>query len=209
MKNILRLITITLGAMLIITYTVTSYAVDRFVDIPVPPNSAGKADFTSEEGEKEAEQYEENKIKEEEQNINNANKTEQEKIEKSGNNYLKSLNVEGYKLEPEFNKLQDEYTLYVPNIENIKSVKIIAEPDDKKAQIEGTGDVEITSENNIISINVIAENGNLKVYTINVKNQVEKPQKEGNNIMITISTVAVIAVILGIGIIASKKSKKS
>lgn len=33
----------------------------RFVDIPVPPASSGRADFTSEEGEKQAKEYEETK----------------------------------------------------------------------------------------------------------------------------------------------------
>ena len=41
-----------------------SYATEedgRFVDIPVPPASSGRADFTSEEGQEQAKQYEENK----------------------------------------------------------------------------------------------------------------------------------------------------
>lgn len=41
-----------------------SYATEedgRFVDIPVPPASSGRADFTSEEGQKQAKEYEENK----------------------------------------------------------------------------------------------------------------------------------------------------
>lgn len=33
----------------------------RFVDIPVPPASSGRADFTSEEGEQQAKEYEETK----------------------------------------------------------------------------------------------------------------------------------------------------
>lgn len=41
-----------------------SYATEedgRFVDIPVPPASSGRADFTSEEGKEQAKEYEENK----------------------------------------------------------------------------------------------------------------------------------------------------
>lgn len=41
-----------------------SYATEedgRFVDIPVPPASSGRADFTSEEGQEQAKEYEENK----------------------------------------------------------------------------------------------------------------------------------------------------
>ena len=40
-----------------------AYEGDRLVDIPVPPNSSGHADFTSEEGEQQAKEYEENKEK--------------------------------------------------------------------------------------------------------------------------------------------------
>ena len=62
MKKILKIIIITLVVMLALTCYTISNAVERLVDIPVPPNSGGKADFTSEEGQKEAQQYEENKI---------------------------------------------------------------------------------------------------------------------------------------------------
>ena len=46
-----------------------AYESDRLVDIPVPPNSSGYADFTSEEGEEQAKQYEQNKVENQEKNI--------------------------------------------------------------------------------------------------------------------------------------------
>lgn len=203
MKKILKLIIITLVVMLALTFYTISNAVERLVDIPVPPNSGGKADFTSEEGQKEAQQYEENKIKEEQ----NASNTTQEYIEKSGNNYLKSLIVEGYKLEPQFNKQEDEYIVYVPYRDNIKNLNIIAEADDTRAKVEGTGNIEITPESNIITINVIAENGNLKVYTIKIEDQSNKPQDNSKGMSVMIVTIIVALVIVGIIIITDKNKK--
>lgn len=179
------------------------YSTDKFVDIPVPPNSAGKADFTSEEGEEEAKKYEENKIKEEQ----NSSNTIQEKVEKSGNNYLKSLSVEGYKLEPEFNMQQDNYVVYVNDKSNLKELNIIVEQDDKKAKVEGAGVVEITPEQQYISVNVIAENGNLKVYTIKIENQANKPEDKSRSIDVMIITLIVVFIIGGIIIITDRKSK--
>lgn len=179
------------------------YATGRLVDIPVPPNSAGKADFTSEEGEEEAKKYEENKIKEEQ----NSSNTIQENIEKSGNNYLKSLKVEGYKLEPEFNMQQDNYIIYVDDKSRIKNLNIIAEADDEKAKIEGRGVIEITPEQQYVNVNVIAENGNLKVYTIKVENQSDKPEDKSRGSAVMITTVIVVLIIGGVVIIVDKKSK--
>lgn len=179
------------------------YATGRLVDIPVPPNSAGKADFTSEEGEEEAKKYEENKIKEEQ----NSSNTIQENIEKSGNNYLKSLKVEGYKLEPEFNMQQDNYIIYVDDKSRIKNLNIIAEADDEKAKIEGRGVIEITPEQQYVNVNIIAENGNLKVYTIKLENQSDKPEDKSRGSAVMITTVIVVLIIGGVVIIVDKKSK--
>ena len=201
--NIKKILIIGIIFLLVVGIYSIVYSADKFVDIPVPPNSAGKADFTSEEGEEEAKKYEENKIKEEQSSSN----TIQENIEKSGNNYLKSLRVEGYKLEPKFNMQQDNYVVYVSDKSKIKELNIIAEPDDKKARVEGVGVVEITPEQQYISVNVIAENGNLKVYTIKVENQANRPEDKSKGINVMIVTVIVVLIIGGIVIITDKKSK--
>lgn len=203
MKNKKKVLTIGIIFLFITVMHSFSYAAGRLVDIPVPPNSAGKADFTSEEGEKEAQQYEENKIKEEQ----NTSNTTQEYIEKSGNNYLKSLKVEGYKLEPEFNMQQDNYIVYVDDKNRVKKLNIIAEPDDERAKIEGTGVIEITPEQQLVNVNVIAENGNLKVYTIKVENRADRPEDKSRGVTVMITTVIVVLIISGVAIIADKKSK--
>ncbi len=204
MKNRKKILTIGIIFLFVTGMYSFAYAAGRLVDIPVPPNSAGKADFTSEEGEEEAKKYEENKIKEEQ----NSSNTIQENIEKSGNNYLKSLKVEGYKLEPEFNMQQYNYVVYVDNKSRVKSLNIIAELDDEKAKVEGAGVIEITPEQQFVNVNVIAENGNLKVYTIKVENRSDKPEDKSRGITVMIITVIVVLLIGGVVIIADKKSKR-
>jgi len=133
----------------------------RLVDIPVPPNSAGYADFTEEEAEEREKEYEESK--------NNA-VTADYYVGKSSDNYLKSLSIEGYDLYPEFNSQNDTYTIYVKD-DTINTFNVSAEVDNENAKIEGTGNVTVSPEQRIINIKVTAENGDLKVYTISVENK--------------------------------------
>ena len=148
----------------IISFASLSFAeTPRLVDIPVPPNSAGYADFTEEEAEEREKEYEESK---------NNNAVENNLIGKSDDNYLKSLNVEGYNLNPEFNRQIDTYTIYVKD-DSINTFNVKAEPNNENAKVEGVGSVTVTPEQRIINIKVIAENGNLKVYTINVETKTE------------------------------------
>ena len=172
---------------IILSFTTISFA-ERLVDIPVPPNSSGYADFTEEEAAEQERKYEESKN----------NITADSLIGKSSNNYLKSLSVEGYELTPEFNRQQDTYTIYVKD-DSINSFNILAESDDETAKIDGIGNVTISAEQRIINIKVTAENGDLKVYTIKVENEKNK-KTEGessiNFIVIAIIIVIIIAVIV-------------
>ena len=147
---------------IILSFTTISFA-ERLVDIPVPPNSSGYADFTEEEAAEQERKYEESKN----------NITADSLIGKSSNNYLKSLSVEGYELTPEFNRQQDTYTIYVKD-DSINSFNVLAEPDDETAKIDGIGNVTISAEQRIRNIKVTAENGDLKVYTINLDTFLQK-----------------------------------
>ena len=148
----------------IISFASLSFAeTPRLVDIPVPPNSAGYADFTEEEAEEREKEYEESK--------NNV-VTADYYVGKSSDNYLKSLSIEGYNLYPEFNKQNDTYTIYVKD-DNINTFNVTAEADNENAKIEGIGNISVSQEERIINIKVTAENGNLKVYTINVETKTE------------------------------------
>lgn len=172
------------------------YAAERLVDIPVPPDNHGMADFTEEEAEQQSKEYEENKN----------NTTADDYIGKSVNNYLKSLNVEGYELEPEFIGENDTYTIYVKDRSNVISLNITAEADDETAKVEGTGQVEITPDQKSVTIQVTAENGNLKIYTINIEDEENKEEKASINTDVIVGIgLVVIIIIFGVFMVISKK----
>ena len=82
----------------------------------------------------------------------------------SKNNYLNSLNIEGYELNSAFNKETLEYNVELePGTEKIN---ISATVEDKKASIKGIGEVNVTEGINTIEIIVTAENGNERTYKI-------------------------------------------
>lgn len=165
----------------------------RLVDIPVPPNSAGYADFTEEEAAEKEKEYEESK---------NNTVTADYYVGKSSDNYLKSLSIEGYDLYPKFNRQNETYTIYVKD-DNINTFNVTAEPDNENAKIEGIGNVSVSQEERIINIKVTAENGDLKVYTINIENEANKPKKI-NIFMI----VLVIVILIGVILFIIRKNKK-
>ena len=84
---------------------------------------------------------------------------------RSSDNSLKSLTVEGMKLTPEFNKETLEYSVDLSN--DVKEINIKAEKNDEKATVSGDGKVEVKEGQNIISITVTAENGASRTYKIN------------------------------------------
>lgn len=86
--------------------------------------------------------------------------------EKSNNNNLKYLEVEGSKLTPAFSKDTLEYTATVES--NVEKIKINASKEDGYASLEGTGEKEVQEGNNKFEIKVTSETGNSKVYTVNV-----------------------------------------
>lgn len=82
---------------------------------------------------------------------------------RSKNNNLKSLTIEGYEL----TKIGDNnYSLIVSN--SVISVKVLAELEDDKAKVSGTGVYDLKIGDNNISIVVTAENGSKKTYKIKV-----------------------------------------
>lgn len=82
----------------------------------------------------------------------------------SSNNYLESLEVEGYTIE--FNKDTLEYSIEVPN--GTEKVNVISKLEDSKASVSGDGEVSVSEGTNKLEIKVTAENGNVKTYVINV-----------------------------------------
>ncbi|MGM9882525.1 MAG: cadherin-like beta sandwich domain-containing protein [Bacilli bacterium] len=84
----------------------------------------------------------------------------------SSNNNLKSLEVEGYSISPVFEKDTKEYSLEVPN--GTEKVKINASLEDTTAKVSGAGEISVSEGTNKIEIKVTAENGNEKIYVINI-----------------------------------------
>ena len=106
---------------------------------------------------------------------NSSGGSSSEKKNYSSDNNLTSLSVEGFDIDPKFSKDTLEYKLEVD--EKVEKVNVKASASDDKAEIKGTGEISLSSGENIIEVKVIAENGNEKVYkiTINVvdKNPIE------------------------------------
>lgn len=83
----------------------------------------------------------------------------------SKNNYLKSLTVEGQKLNPSFNKETLEYSLELEN--GTESITVSASKEDSTASIKGTGIISLDEGTNLIEIIVTAQNGSTRTYKIN------------------------------------------
>lgn len=86
--------------------------------------------------------------------------------EYSSDNTLKSLSIDGYEISPKFNKDTLEYSLEVD--ESVEKIKISAVSNDSKATVKGIGEVSLTPGENKFEIKVTAENGNVKIYKVNV-----------------------------------------
>lgn len=84
--------------------------------------------------------------------------------EKSTNNYLSSLSVEGYEITPAFDKETNEYTVEVPA--TATEIKINASKADKYASLSGTGTFEVFEGSNSFDIVVTSETGVVNTYKL-------------------------------------------
>lgn len=102
-------------------------------------------------------------------NSSQSNLNEQGNI-KSSNNYLKSLEVNIGTLDPEFYRENYEYI-----IDNIieDEIQVVAEAEDEKAIVNGTGTIALVGGENRVNIEVIAENEQARTYTI-IVNKLEE-----------------------------------
>ena len=100
--------------------------------------------------------------------------------EYSSNNYLKSLEVEGYELTPAFNKETKEYNLEVPN--GTEKVNIKADKENGYAKISGSGEIKVNE--GINKIEIVADG--IKTTVKNEQTNVKKtedfngPARRGN-----------------------------
>ncbi len=128
-----------------------------------PNSSKGFADFDD----KKAEQESQTQMEEQEKEIENSK-------DKSNNNYLESLSVENYELEPAFDKQTQEYTIK-GKVKDSK-ITINAKASDSKAKISGNGKVELKGDS--IRIDVTAESGTVRTYIIKCSDKEEDSDKE-------------------------------
>lgn len=91
----------------------------------------------------------------------------------SPNNKLNGLGAEGFTLTPTFNKDTVSYDLIVDH--SVSNVTINASAIDSKASVRGTGNIQLQSGNNEISVVVRAENGTERTYAIHVVRQTNGP----------------------------------
>lgn len=82
------------------------------------------------------------------------------------NNYLESLEIDGYGITPEFNKNELQYNVLIP--EEMNSININAVPEDLDAIVEGAGSVLISDDEQTVNIKVISSSGKERIYQINV-----------------------------------------
>ena len=86
--------------------------------------------------------------------------------EKSTNNNLKSLSIEGQEISPAFNKNTLEYTATVGD--EIEKIKINAVMEDGYGHTEGAGEKELAEGINKFEIKAVSETGSVKTYTLTV-----------------------------------------
>lgn len=117
---------------------------------------ASFADFTDEQADKQAQEQ----LKEQEKQHNDT-------VVKSSDNYLSSLQVEGYTLTPEFDKQTLEYT--IKEEINKSEINIKVTTSNEKATVSGNGIVKIEEGKNEYRVDVTAENGSVRTYIIKLK----------------------------------------
>ncbi len=93
----------------------------------------------------------------------------------SGDNNLRDLSVDGYTLSPAFSQNTTSYSVTVPYEAN--SVKVNATKNHSLANVVINGMDNLQVGDNTVTVEVTAENGSKKTYTINVKREekVETP----------------------------------
>ena len=98
--------------------------------------------------------------------------TRQSASQKSSDNTLKDLSVPGYTLSPAFSKDNLDYTLKVPNDATKIDVKAIT--NDEKSSVKVVGNTDLKVGENVVTVEVTAEDGSKKTYKITVTREEEK-----------------------------------
>lgn len=125
----------------------------------------------------------------------------------SSNNYLKSLEIEGYEIT--FDKETLEYKIKVKS--DVTSLDIKAIPESNKSRVEITGNEKFKKGNNIVTITVTAEDGSTREYKITVDKEAEKKdalteiEDSSNAAEKIVIIILIILVVLGLLYLIFKK----
>ena len=131
----------------LILYTIIIMLLILLVNTPIA--QASFADFTDEQADKQAQEQ----IKEQEKQHNITEV-------KSSDNYLTNLQIDGYRLTPEFDKQTLEYT--IDGDIKTNEININATPSNEKATINGAETIKDNEEKKEYKIEVKAENGSVR-----------------------------------------------
>ncbi len=88
---------------------------------------------------------------------------------KSNNNYLRSLKVDKGTLTPAFSREREDYTIEFPedfDFSTLDKINVSAIKENNAARINGTGDITVKEGENVIEINVMAEDQTVRTYRI-------------------------------------------
>ena len=91
----------------------------------------------------------------------------------NNDNYLSSLSVGGYELNPAFSGTETSYTVEIPA--GIKSIKLDATARNAAASVSGTGYITISTGEQYADITVTAANGETRVYSVKIVSVSEDP----------------------------------
>ncbi|MBO5530202.1 MAG: cadherin-like beta sandwich domain-containing protein [Bacilli bacterium] len=91
---------------------------------------------------------------------------------KSNNNNLNGLSISNVSLNPAFSSSITTYNATVDY--NVSSVNVSATKADSKASVSGTGTVKLNVGSNTIKVNVTAEDGSVKTYTVTITRKEEE-----------------------------------
>lgn len=121
------------------------------------------------------------------------NKTNTQK-KKSDNNNLKDLAISGYSI----NFAKDITTYNISIKEDINSLKIKALPEDEKATVKIVGNDDLKLNDNKVTIDVKAENGNTKSYIIEVqKETINNTENDDKGFKLTERQMMICGIVIG------------
>ena len=86
-------------------------------------------------------------------------------------NGLSSLSVSKYQLNTEFDSEMTNYSVRIPYSE--KSIKVNATAKDSKALVDGAKEYSLISDETKVYVNVVAQDGSIRTYTIDVVRETE------------------------------------